>query len=1614
MSCSVKISSKGWASSQQRRIGSLPEETNVLLSQPASPANPGSTVISTPIVIGTTTQVLIPQQQQLLLQQHQQQTLKTVQSKALAKSIATKKGEDTVKLLKYIDDNIIGKNGTFFGPFGRRKVIYCDYTATGRSLQFLEEYITKEVLPCLGDTRASTSICSLQSSLFRHEARDIIRHAVGAGEQDAVLFTGHGTDDVLRTLLRHLDVPRRPTVVFVGPFEHRTNLRPWRELGTKVVRIAETKEGFLDLNDLERKLIEEKSSERMMVGCFNAASCITGVLADDVATTLLLHQYGALSVWDYTSAAPYVHMDMNPHLPGVGETAVYKDAIIFSGHKFVGGAQSPGVLVVKRSLLKNDIAIEDMRDSHRYLKDPELRDESGTAGIVGSIRCGLAMQLKENVTTQAIISRQEKISKQVLAHVRTIPELILLGSNFQNIKRLPVFSFMVRHPRGTFLHHNFVCAILNDVFGIQARSGCACAGRYAHDLMGIGIDLAKKYNSILTDKSSNPESNAEVLRPGFARLSLPYFTTEAELAFVLEALKMVATEGWKLLPQYVLNPDTGEWRHHTNSVFKERKWLGSIRYTDGKMIASERRVSGGGGVFPQSYADCLQTARNIFNRSRKMAHRFPLQMDCNVTFTAVGESLRWFILPSEAQDLLLGNSQNVKQDLPFDPAVRKHRRDFTLGINNSGIRRLNSDIPRSANPPLAIASPRHNSLPALSSDPHAPPLNRSGDSFDSTTSEEKPTLAICKNSFSISSLSSIHSHPGQKSSTDSPLPTIKFAVGEAVTSSMIIATTPAGARLMAGEHSMPQYVNASNSHRGNRTRCNSLGSSGKTMPVPIPLSPQTLASLGVVASTAGNLPRNHRYCSCSSSRIDLSSSLELDGGIGNSPTRSPGSSATSSPTSSSSPSPHPYTQAFNSHQMSHQHAHHPGLVIPETHKLGRCSPIISSFSQSSDDDLRAYLKEVTKELATEIKSEIREVISKVDDVLSDNGTPQHHNQRAAVMASERQYQKDDSCSAREVAEYLMEFSKGMASEVKSEIRCMVNQVDGLGRFSPDLHSTASTGSPGYGTPERRLPSSPLAGLKLAKTSKLSDLQQSQQESKMSSECSSDETVIYVVGPRVAPTNQTTTSTTNRERSKTSDEEDDEEVQVNKKLTKNVIKKITGNSTKTLPEIYSAVNSVSSQDSGINLSFNDNDVRSTELGRSSSSSSGSSSTDSCGIISSSNTTSKKPKSTPIKGPRRSKNIEKSKETRKLPDDLSEDEFSLPIPDKILTSDDDEFVEKKSGFEQDDKEDDEDDDKPGEGESRWYSPPKNMWKATVEAIHEFDMIRDKDRVLVCLPATTTGARVAAGGYGLALLHALHQYQFYARSKNIDFEIGAVTIDANSSYDSIEANSVSYLKGLKVPYFYEEAEEQASLIDAVNNSSVDLASDKTVPGRVCTTCGRVGVSMRKRLYSVAKRYGFNVLALGHHLDDLTEGFLTAFFYSGKLKTMKAHYYVKEHDLRVVRPFVYVREKSLKQFTEEKKLPMLRVVCQSCNEVNEVVSKNNKELMVQQEKKYPKVYWSVRNALRPLILARENFGHGYQRHKHKLKLKVSPSHPSPHTSTGLLTTYQELGNSDTDEQIF
>lgn len=109
-----------------------------------------------------------------------------------------------------------------------------------------------------------------------------------------------------------------------------------------MIRIGETKQNYLDLEDLRDQLKLHQNSGRTMIGCFSAASSVTGVITDDVACTMLLHEFGALSFWDYNLAASFSMVNMNPKVPGVEDNIVSKDAMYFSGHKFIGGVQTPG------------------------------------------------------------------------------------------------------------------------------------------------------------------------------------------------------------------------------------------------------------------------------------------------------------------------------------------------------------------------------------------------------------------------------------------------------------------------------------------------------------------------------------------------------------------------------------------------------------------------------------------------------------------------------------------------------------------------------------------------------------------------------------------------------------------------------------------------------------------------------------------------------------------------------------------------------------------------------------------------------------------------------------------------------------------------------------------------------------------------------------------------------------------------------------------------------------------------------------------------------------------------------------------------------------------------
>ncbi|XP_052870070.1 uncharacterized protein LOC128275561 isoform X3 [Anopheles cruzii] len=644
-----------------------------------------------------------------------------------------KRPEDTLKIMKYIDENVIGKGVAFLGPYGRRKVVYADYASSGRSLQFLEDYINKEVLPAFGDYSCISAVTGLQSHLYDNEARDLVRAAVGANTEDEIVFCDNPAERLCYLLsnpnvcdlsqlqfhnnshsannntslnphhqslllgahrqnsFSNTSIPSEGTegghglmvpILFVSTSEPVSNLRPWIDAGWQIERIAKNHEGFLDLVDLEKRLQQYAENRRQMVGLFSGASRLTGILADDVATTILLHQYDALSLWDHSMAASCAPISTNPVLPGA-----QKDAIFFHCNRLVGGVQAPGVLVIKRKLIEH---------STSFLSD--------SVGVVSAVRAGLVLQLKESLGSQAIMGRMEKTCKQMLAHVRTIPEIVLLGPPCTTAKRLTTLCFMVRHPRGAFLHHRFVVAVLNDVFGIQAT-----ADNIISDSLGINPQLMVEYEKLLSDESLR----AGCLHPGYTRITFPFFMPEAEVGFILEALKMVATEAWKLLPQYEVDERSGEWRHHSNSLAKERKWLGAIRYIDGKMLFSDRRISGP-GTFPQNYSDCLQTARNLFNRARKMAQRSAVNREQIVLelSNAAMEKLRWYMLSGEAHELLLGHSHSVKNTVPFDPTKIPENASLMMihrhhSLSALDIKRFKSrSLPAS---PLQISSRRQNS-----------------------------------------------------------------------------------------------------------------------------------------------------------------------------------------------------------------------------------------------------------------------------------------------------------------------------------------------------------------------------------------------------------------------------------------------------------------------------------------------------------------------------------------------------------------------------------------------------------------------------------------------------------------------------------------------------------------------------------------------------------------------------------------------------------------------------------------------------------------------------------------------------------------------------------------
>ncbi|MEM7051508.1 MAG: aminotransferase class V-fold PLP-dependent enzyme [Acidobacteriota bacterium] len=478
---------------------------------------------------------------------------------------------------------IIGRGTRLRTPFGERLMTYADYTASGRNLRFVESYLG-ELQEIYGNTHTEDTESGLVTSDLLAQAEECIKRSVNADDSTCLIATGSGsTGAILRfqellglrfppatwerleeALEPHLGngatqeclkerLADRLPVVFVGPYEHHSNEVSWRECFAEVVEVRLTSDGLLDLADLEAKVADPRYDGRFKIGSFSSSSNVTGIRTPLYEVAKLLHRHGALACFDFAASAPYCEIDMNR------DDESYFDAIFISPHKYLGGPGSCGVLLFRDDLYRCDLPPSCSGGGtvdyvgphdHDYLSDIEEREKAGTPPILQLMRAALAMDLKETLGFEAIEATEHRYLEQVMDRFLAHPGIHVLG-NPDPRQRMAVISFNIRHG-DKFLHPKLVARLLNDLFGVQARAGCSCAGPYGHRLLGIDDELSERYRAQL-------QAGFEGIKPGWVRIGLHYTLTTAEIEFLCRSIEMVAEFGSRFLPQYELDMRTAVW-----------------------------------------------------------------------------------------------------------------------------------------------------------------------------------------------------------------------------------------------------------------------------------------------------------------------------------------------------------------------------------------------------------------------------------------------------------------------------------------------------------------------------------------------------------------------------------------------------------------------------------------------------------------------------------------------------------------------------------------------------------------------------------------------------------------------------------------------------------------------------------------------------------------------------------------------------------------------------------------------------------------------------------------------------------------------------------------------
>ncbi len=483
--------------------------------------------------------------------------------------------------------NIIGHQQFFGSPFGKKEIIYADWTASGRAYRPIEEYMQKSIMPFVANTHTGTTITGTLMSKAYAAAKVIIKEHVNANSDDALIFCGSGTTAAVNKLQRILGmrIPERimdyvkkgnlkdaeelkvdgikinenlsdhlqldealKPVVFVTHMEHHSNQVSWLETIATVEIIKAGENGNVDLEHF-RNLLEQFKHRKNKIAAVTACSNVTGIQTPYHEIAKLIHEYDGLCFVDFACSAPYVNIHMHP-----AECGTHLDAVYFSPHKFLGGPGTPGVLIFNKKMYKNlvpdqpgggTVVYSNPWKVHEYITNIEEREDGGTPPFLQGIKAAMCVKLKEEMGVENILKREEEMLESIFARFSKMEKIEILDGNIK--KRLGVISFIVHGA-----HYNLIVKLLNDKFGIQTRGGCSCAGTYGHML--LYVDKARSYEILNSIRSGDMSC-----KPGWVRLSVHPTMTNAEIDFIMDAIELTVRYFREWMKDYTYDPVSNEY-----------------------------------------------------------------------------------------------------------------------------------------------------------------------------------------------------------------------------------------------------------------------------------------------------------------------------------------------------------------------------------------------------------------------------------------------------------------------------------------------------------------------------------------------------------------------------------------------------------------------------------------------------------------------------------------------------------------------------------------------------------------------------------------------------------------------------------------------------------------------------------------------------------------------------------------------------------------------------------------------------------------------------------------------------------------------------------------------